>query len=493
LSTRLDGSFAIAGVWQETNTYGPNETTLADFERFELVAGEHVAAAHAGVQSVIGGAMEELGSSVRFGLSAAAWPSGLVTRKAAETLISRFECELQRLGPTQGLVVNLHGAMAAEGVPDVEAELIEAAREVVGDVPIVAVLDFHANPSERLLGSLDGAVAYTTFPHVDMFERGVEAGQLVRVLAQTGRRRGIRFIKKPILTSPLSQGTADGPMNELMRAAAAAPPGVRAFITPGFPYSDVSRAGMSIIVNQLDDDDSKARSFVRLLESTVADHVEEFGIPAVGLATAFERLRGCTGRTMLVDVGDNIGGGSSGESTALLAGLLSLGDRRSILTICSPRLVAAAVDEGVGGMVHVPSGAGSGEHQGLQSSVDFTVERLADGRYQAAGHWMGGRVFEMGPTAVLAREGLRLIATTVATPPFHLEQLTSLGQDPEAFDVLTAKGALAWQDAYRDLVDQTIYVDTPGPTAAFPEDMLRTQSFGADGADWVFPGGTGRR
>jgi microcystin degradation protein MlrC len=106
---------------------------------------------------------------------------------------------------------------------------------------------------------------------------------------------------------------------------------------------------------------------------------------------------------------------------------------------------------------------------------------------------MGGRVFEMGPTAVLAREGLRLIATTVATPPFHLEQLTSLGQDPEAFDVLTAKGALAWQDAYRDLVDQTIYVDTPGPTAAFPEDMLRTQSFGADGADWVFPGGTGRR
>jgi microcystin degradation protein MlrC len=485
VNASVRSTFAIAGVWQETNTYGPNETTLADFERFELLAGDEVASVHAGVKSVIGGAMAELGPSVQFGLSAAAWPSGLVTRAAAETLISRFEAELRRVGPTDGLVVNLHGAMTADGVPDVEAELIEVARSVLGEVPIVAVLDFHANPSERMLDGLDGVVAYTTFPHVDMFERGIEAAQLVQTLAQTGMRRGIRYSKRPYLTSPLSQGTADGPMRSLIRLAESGPPWNRAFITPGFPYSDVARAGLTIMVNHLAEGEESADDLLGALQGAVNQHVDEFSIPAVSVATAFERLGDSRGRAMLVDVGDNIGGGSNGESTALLAGLLALCDRRSILTICNPSLVSASRDVGIGDTISVAFP----EASGAMSTARFAVERLSGGRYQATGQWMGGRTFDMGATAVLVHGSTHLMVTSVPTPPFHREQLTSLDLDPASFDVLTAKGALAWQDAYLDFVDHVIYADTPGPTAAYPEDLHRSQSPSPDGTTWLFPGG----
>ena len=49
-----------------------------------------------------------------------------------------------------------------------------------------------------------------------------------------------------------------------------------------------------------------------------------------------------------------------------------------------------------------------------------------------------------------------------AVPPFHAEQLTSVGIDPYDAAVIVVKGAVAWRAAYGDVAAEVIEVDTPG-------------------------------
>jgi microcystin degradation protein MlrC len=485
--TTFNKKFAVAGLWQETNTFAPEATTLEDFEKFELVSGQEVGSLHKGVRSVIGGAIDSLGDSAHFGLSAGAWPSGLISNDTAEHLIDRFERDLQGLGSVYGMVLNLHGAMVADGMSDIEVEAVKAARRVIGDVPIVAVLDLHANPSSELLQSLDGVVAYRTFPHVDMYERGLEAGNMVQRMAQGDRSSEVLFRKLPLITSPLAQGTGDDPMREIVMATDQFGERVTSFVTPGFAYSDVARAGLTVMVNSESEAKEEGLATLDALTDVVVAKRDQFRVPAIDLVVAAELLRSDKVKTMLVDVGDNIGGGSNGSSTALLSILLDASDRRSVFTFSDKAVAAEAHRVGVGKYVHI----GFQNLQGAQESAPFEVLSVSSGRYQAEGQWMGGRVFEMGATAVLRCQATHVMVTSVPVPPFHREQLTSQGLDPLSFDVLTAKGALAWQDAYGDCIQRTIFVDSPGPTPAFPEDLHRRNRTDEASNPWEFPGGRG--
>jgi microcystin degradation protein MlrC len=481
--------YAVAGLWQETNTFAPNATTLDDFEHFELVSGPDVSALHTGVRSVIGGAIDSLGETACFGLSAGAWPSGLITQETATHLIDRFEEDLKSVGHVDGLVLNLHGAMVADGMSDIENEAVVAARGVIGDAPIVAILDLHANPSSALLSSLNGVVAYRTFPHVDMYERGYEAAEMVRRMAEDGVPDSVVFRKLPLITSPLTQGTADDPMRQIITATDQLGSDVTAFVTPGFAYSDVARAGLSIMVNARDGDSQAAGESLDALTQVVVSNRDQFRIPAISITAAVDQLSRLSVATMLVDVGDNIGGGSDGSSTALLPILLEFPDRQSVFTYTDPSVVRDAERLGVGGVVEVQILNLHGRHE----RIPCEVFRLTSGRYQAGGEWMGGRTFDMGPTAVMRHKATYLVVTSIPVPPFHSEQLTAQGLDPAEFEILTAKGALAWQDAYGRYVEQAIFVDSPGPTPAFPEDLERMSSVDEDSRPWEFPGGRGVR
>ena len=58
---------------------------------------------------------------------------------------------------------------------------------------------------------------------------------------------------------------------------------------------------------------------------------------------------------MLVDVGDNIGGGTPGDGTVLLAELLAQDARDACIVIADPEAAAAAFAAGVGAEVEITS------------------------------------------------------------------------------------------------------------------------------------------
>lgn len=471
----------IAGVWHETNTYSARRPAMQDFADYELLEGEPIVRHHTGTRSVIGGFLDGLtnvGEAVPL-FSAGAWPAGPADKDTFAELLGRMRAAVGQAGALDGLLLNLHGAMVADGQPDVERAVAAALREEAGDIPIAAVLDLHGNPSPEFVAATDVVVGYNTYPHVDMWECGSEAADLLfGVLA--GQRLCTVIAKVPALTCPLAQGTDDEPMRGLLawaQARAAEAGARRISVLPGFAYSDVNRAGMSVLVV----DTVERRAVAEQVADEVAGRLSAI-VDAGGFAverpsaSAAVRMAALEPRRpiVLADVADNIGGGSAGDGTLLLRELVAGGVAGSVVVIADPEVALMAHGCGVGGTIRAPVGGKTDDLHGGPMEIEGVVVRLTDGTYTSQGSWGTGLPFSMGRTAVLDTGTVTVVLTERATPPFHGEQLTSVGIDPAEASVLVAKGAIAWKAAYGDVARSVIEVDTPGACPIDPWGLPRS-------------------
>lgn len=457
----------VVGFWHETNTYSTAATSIDQFADFELLTGDALAGANAGVGSVIGGFLDAPDLQLVPVFSAGAWPSGPIDEQTMAELFDRATTELSRTRGLDGVLINLHGAMVADGYPDTEVSALEVVREVVGDVPVAGVLDLHANPSPELIRRADALISYDTYPHIDMRQRGAEAaGLLSTILSGTALHTQIR--KLPLLVCPIAQGTDGHPMAELqMRATKRGQKAGlhRVCVVGGFAYSDVERAGMSVLAIH---DDHHAAAAQHVLSETIADiasHAESFDVARDDPATSVRRALCSHHRpVVLADVADNIGGGSPGDGTALLAELLRVDARGAIVPIVDREVVALAEQLGIGADIDTLIGGKTDDRHGGPVRVRGRVRSVSDGRYRTTGPWMTGREFSMGPTAVLDVGGIALLVMSDRTPAFHEEQFSSQGLDPRLASIIVVKGALAWRGALGHIAGDAIEVAGPGIT-----------------------------
>jgi microcystin degradation protein MlrC len=113
-----------------------------------------------------------------------------VARAAYQLMTDEIVRGLDRLGPFQGVYLDMHGAMAVEGLDDAEADFFAAVRAMAGrDALLSASYDLHGNVSEQIMRELDLLTAYRTAPHTDMEETRERA---VRLLVNC-LREGIRY------------------------------------------------------------------------------------------------------------------------------------------------------------------------------------------------------------------------------------------------------------------------------------------------------------
>ena len=467
----------IVGMWQEVNTYSPRGTTLADFEAFELLEGAALLSHNRGTGSAIGGFLDGLGDIEAVGLiSAGAWPAAPPDLETSHQLMDRLETALRHAPNLDGLLINLHGAMVTAGYSDMEAETLRRIRARYPHIPLMAVLDLHANFSAEACAYCDAVVGYRTYPHVDMADCGREAAALM-LLALEGERFVTAYAKLGVLTSPLSQGTANEPMRGLIERAEAraAAAGVdRVSLLPGFPYSDVARCGFVVLAVATA---ATSEAALEVVTETVVDveaHLAEFAIGRSGPADAVRQALARDARpVVLADVADNVGGGSPGDGTALLAELVAQKARGAVVIIADAAAVAAARRAGSGNEVELDVGGKSDAMHGAPVRIAGEICALSDGTYRTEGSWMTGQSFSMGPTAAIETEdGIIVVLTSRAVPPFHIEQLTSIGIDPRRASIIVAKGAIAWRAAYEPIMASAIEVDTPG---CCPVDPLRLE------------------
>jgi microcystin degradation protein MlrC len=258
---------------------------------------------------------------------------------------------------------------------------------------------------------------------------------------------------------------------EEARALESQPGILRVNLLPGFAYADVPQMGPSVVVVTDGDADLARREADRLgAKLWAARHLMAKDLPdaaaAVALALRAEQLP-----VVLVETGDNVGGGSAGDSTVILAEMLRQGATDGVVCLYAPKEVKTCVAAGVGQAVAFTVGGKVDRLHGEPVAVTGKVRLLHDGTYVEPEVRHGGkRVNHMGPTALVEIQGGNLLVlNSLRHPPFSLGQLTCLGIEPSRRRLLVVKAAIAYKVAYAPVAGTVIEVDTPGLTAVNPE------------------------
>jgi len=360
------------------------------------------------------------------------------------------------------------------------------------EIPLVVTLDFHANIGAVLARAADLIIGYDTYPHVDVAARGEEAAALLRRLID-GVRPATAYASVPILAVPGRQGTDDYPMRDLLarvHAIEADPRVLTVTLAGGFCYSDVPEAGIGIVVST-DADPALAAAYATELQALAWAERDAFVQTDIPPAEAVaQALVAPPGRpTILVDAPDNVGGGTPGDGTVLLAELLRQGATEAVVVIADPEAVALAFAAGVGGIFSGLVGGKTDRFHGDPISVRGAVRLLADGRFTYRGSYMPGQERSMGRTAVLDVAGCHLVLTEHKTMPFDAQHLRSVGISPEWCRVIVVKSATGWRAAFGELAGLVLSVATPGictaDLATLPYARVRRPIFPLDGADGI--------
>jgi microcystin degradation protein MlrC len=284
----------------------------------------------------------------------------------------------------------------------------------------------------------------------------------------------LALAKPPLLVNIMAHDTSQPPLRPFMEAARALEqqPGIlAASLLPGFAYADVPQMGPSIVVVS-DGDLEQARRAADGLAEELWQAREQFAVPLPDAASAVaQALQAEKLPVVLVDTGDNVGGGSAGDGTTILRELLRQGATDSVVCLYAPDEVRQCAAAGVGGEVSLSVGGKVDHLHGEPLPVTGRVRLLHEGTYVEPDVRHGGRrVNHMGATVLVELPGRNLLVlNTLRHPPFSLGQLTCLGIRPAEQRILVVKAAIAYKAAYAPIAGTIFAVDTPGLTAVNPE------------------------
>lgn len=453
------------GIMHETHTFSVEPTTV---DTLPIYRGE-ACWRYAGANHSLGGVLDgckERGIEVEPVMLVDGVSTGTPSRETFEQLIGELLRRIHEALPADGIVLTLHGAMVAEGFPDAEGEIVRRVREHVGpDLPIAVTLDFHANIGQGMVDAADIVTTYDTYPHIDAGERAKEAVDLIARTIEGKIRPTMALVKPPLLPVPQAQFTAKPPFKTLFDRAFALEESGEALtvtVSGGFAYADVPDAGVSLLVTT-DDDPARAQRLATELAELAWSLRDQMIVrntpPAEAVAEAIGHLEG---PVMLVDVGDNIGGGTPGDGTVLLAELLKQNAQDATVVIADPDAVRQAIAAGVRNTVCVAAGGKTDRLHGDPVSVEGRVRFISDGRWIHEGPENAGVPVEMGPTVVLRCGGVNLVLTSNKTMPGDQQQLKSLGIQPIDQKIIVVKAAVRWRGGYGSIAKHAIHVDTPG-------------------------------
>jgi microcystin degradation protein MlrC len=342
------------------------------------------------------------------------------------------------------------------------------------ETPIAVVFDFHANLTPRIVAHADLILGFETYPHIDTYERGCEAVQLLEQLQQ-GAFRPVHALHQAsmLLTLPTQATSAGSPMDELMQLAERlkrADGIVNIVIAGGFPYSDIHDAGLAVVVTT-NDNPALAERTAGQIARAAWERRERFRPSLTPIAEAIEIARSGgddDGPVVLADVADNPGAGGSGDGTALLEALLEAGiEGAALAVITDPEVVGQAWQLGTGTWGQFRLGGKFDSKHGPTLDVDGRVRYTGDIAFTNRGPMGAGSRSRLGRTAVLE-------ISTGGGPPVEVivcehriqvlepEVFRACGIDPENRRVLVVKSSVHYRAAFEEIAGRLVDVDGPG-------------------------------
>jgi microcystin degradation protein MlrC len=463
---------AIGQLWQETNTFNPLPTTRAEFEQFGVLRGDDMLEQMADTNE-LGGFIQSLRARperpqivplVRL----PAWPSGTATHDTFLWLKQEMTQALSRQLPVDAVLLALHGAMVADGAPDVEGEVLHAVRQLIGfKVPLVATLDLHTNITRRMVNSADALVLYHTAPHIDVFETGKRGAAVLRRILVQGVRPITAFQKLPLVV-PAERANTQEPTSvshgfrQWLQKLETHPHVLAAGLATVQPWLDIPEMGSAVVMVAGSGELAEAvcAQFAREVWQKREDYLPQL-VPVADAVSQAHRLS--DGLVVLSDSADATTSGAPGDSTHVLRELLNYDwPRPALVTLVAPEVVEEARRRGVGAELARPLGGVRDSRFSRPITRAVKVDRLFAARFVMSGHLARNLSIDMGPSAVLRHGNVHIVATSRTGPHFAPELFRAAGLDPFAASVLVAKSPCGFRAAYQDRASRIILVQAPG-------------------------------
>ncbi len=456
--------FFIACLGTETNTFSSlptGEQTYRDTAFFDGDATRHPASPFSRPLHIWRALAEAKGHRVAEGLCAFAQPAGRTIRRIYEGYRDRILEQARAAMPLDVVLVNMHGAMVAEGYDDCEGDLLSCLREVVGEeVVLGGELDLHCHITPLMVEAATALITYKEYPHIDIGER---AGELFQLCLDAAEGR----------TTPV-MATHDCRMISMWRTTFEP---MRSFVTDlkalegrdgilaasfghGFPWGDVAEVGAKTLV-VADGDADKAAALAADLASRIWAIREETRPTTIGIDAAIDRALAIDGGpVVLADVSDNAGGGAPSDSTFILKRLIArdVGDAASGL-YWDPVAVRLCMEAGEGASFNLRIGGKCGPDSGDPIDLAITVKRIVSGAGQTFGTARNG----LGDAVwVRAAGGLDLVLNTLRTQVFHPDAFTGVGLDPGCKKIVVVKSTQHFHAGFAPIAREILYVAAPG-------------------------------
>ncbi|WP_134701036.1 M81 family metallopeptidase [Ammoniphilus sp. YIM 78166] len=465
----------IGSMLHETNTFNPILTTL---EHFDLWYGDQLFKTSLGQRMegdpsnwqrfATGGIVDRLraeGVDIVPTVYARANTSGTIEGSAYQTIKEGFLSAVSMAGKLDGICLALHGSMYAQGEEDPEGDLMSSIREIVGpEMPIVCTLDMHATVTNRLIESVNAFTVYRTAPHMDTYQTGERAVNLLLSIIRNQLQVKTLSVKIPMIISGEQTETAVSPMKELMDLVYETdhnPLIMNADYVLGFPWADTPHHS------------------VRTLVSGEVRHLEELQSVAAYLATAFWEKRyelgysteaypldealdiamaELKGPIIISDAGDNPTAGATSDVTLVLNRLL----QRKMENV----LIAVIVDKeafdlckaaGVGAQVRLALGRLEPSPEADPLRVEAEVLHVKSGLEAKTSSWWNS------DAAVLRSEGVTFIVAEQRMAVYNPAYLEEVGLNPHDFNIIVIKSGYQ-SPYYRKIAARSLFALTPGNT-----------------------------
>lgn len=423
----------IAGIQIENSVFMPNRQaivgrpiTIPDYLSQDSVMGQ----AAIWLPSLMGG-----GSG-----------RGPITRESFETFVNNALEIIKENMPYDAFWFYNHGACSVDGVDDPEGEFMERVRGVIGnDALVTTTMDLHGNVSWRVALYSDLITTFRKAPHDDWREshrRGV-VNLLDRLSSGKGRPAYKAWVAVPVLLSGEWTSTRAEPAKSLyaMVPEVEAMPGViDAGVWIGYVWGDEERNQGAVMV--VGDDKAQVEAGAKKLAQRFWDVRRQFSLEAPGypldkcldLAIASKKKP-----FFISDMGDNPGGGGSGEVTWTLARVLKRPEFQSpngkSLLYCSipgSEMVEAARKAGVGGKAEAYVGAMTDNSYEPPVLLSGTVVYVSPAREQE----QAGTQTRRQPDIAIIKTGSIYVVVGTSSPT---PNLAGTGIDPSKMDIVMVK------------------------------------------------------
>lgn len=452
-----------ASLGTESNTFAPTATCLDDFrEMVFLRPGEHPDDAPRMCTATLWAARRRAardGFTLVEGSCFAASPGGRTNRQDYEFMRDEILAQLRAAMRVDAVLFGLHGAMVAFGYDDVEGDLLERARAIVGEDCIIAVeYDPHCHLTRKRVALSDIVVMYKEYPHTDTVER---ADDLIDILLATWRKQ-VRPVMavydcRQIAATP----TTDPQMRRFVDWAKSLErhPILSVSIGHSYPYGDMPELGARILVVADSDPVAAARVATEIGEAFVAlrgriGHRYHDVDAAIDAALAREGAP-----IVITDPADNAGGGAPSDNTTILRRLIArgIGDA-AVGPIWDPMAVRNCFAAGLGARFALRFGGKTGIASGVPIDATVDVIGLARDGVQTYGP---SRSF-LGDMAGIRVGGVEVVLNAARSQALGSELFTNVGIAPRGKKLLVLKSSNHFMAGYGSFIAGVVHAHSDG-------------------------------